>query len=155
MRYSAFTLPLVLAFFLGSSLVFGEAGTREYVGSEACKGCHVHEYENFMEYAAKSRSDQNVMLMLDKLTPEEQRECYECHTTGYGQPGGFVSFEETPEMGHAGCEVCHGPGSTHVLTGDPDHIAGTLSIEEHCAPCHDDERVRNINYKPLLHSGAH
>ncbi len=108
-----------------------------------------------MQYASKSRSDENVQLMMDKLTPKEQQECYECHTTGYGKPGGFISFEETPELGHAGCEVCHGPGSEHILTGDPLLITGDLSIEKHCAPCHEDERVRNINYKPLLHSGAH
>ncbi|WP_291321676.1 cytochrome c family protein [Desulfonatronospira sp.] len=144
-----------LAVMLGLSLSMGNTFEKEYVGSDACKGCHVQEYDNFMQYASKSKSDENVQLMMDKLTPEEQRECFECHTTGYGEPGGFISFEETPEMGHAGCEVCHGPGSEHAFTGDPYLIEADLTIEEHCAPCHDDDRVRNINYKPLLYSGAH
>ncbi len=126
-----------------------------YVGSETCRDCHVQQYDNFSEYASKYRSDRNVQLMMNKLTPQEQQECYECHTTGYGKPGGFVSFEETPQLGHAGCEVCHGPGSKHALTGDPGMITSDLTVEEHCAPCHDDQRVRRINYKPLLHSGAH
>ncbi len=155
MKYLILSTSLALAVFSVANLVIGESLSKEYVGSEACKDCHVHNYENFMRYASKSRSDKNVLLMLDKLTPSEQKECYECHTTGYGKPGGFVSFEETPELGHAGCEVCHGPGSEHALSGNPDLIIGRLTIEKHCSPCHEDERVRNINYKPLLHSGAH
>jgi hypothetical protein len=155
MKYLILAGSLVLIIFTGANLVKAISLPGEYVGSEACRDCHPQNYEYFMRYAAKSRSDKNVLLMHDKLTPSEQQECYECHTTGYGKPGGFVSFEETPELGHAGCEVCHGPGSEHALTGNPDLIIGNLSIEKHCSPCHEDERVRNINYKPLLHSGAH
>lgn len=154
MKYIALPAWMILIVFLGPNLVSGDP-VREYVGSETCRDCHVQKYENFRNYASKSRSDENVLLMLNKLTPLEQEECYGCHTTGYGEPGGFISFEETPGLGHAGCEVCHGPGSEHVIAGDPYLITGNLSIEEHCAPCHDDERVRKINYKPLLHSGAH
>jgi len=155
MKHAALLVFVILLITLGLNTVTGELRSDQYVGSKACKDCHIQEYENFRQYSSKYRSDQNVQLMHDKLTPQEQRECYGCHTTGYGQPGGFVSFKETPEMGHAGCEVCHGPGAGHALTGDPQLISGNLSVEEHCAPCHEDERVRQINYKPLLHSGAH
>ncbi len=155
MKYITFSLAALLLFSLVISQAFSQIKPREYVGSKVCGECHVHEYANFTQYASKSRSDDNVKLMLGKLTPEEQRECFECHTTGYGRPGGFVSFETTPDLGHAGCEVCHGPGSEHVSTEDPGMIIRDLSIEEHCAPCHEDERVRAINYKPLLYSGAH
>ncbi len=155
MKFFAGMASMVAVFVLGMGLAIGDSPPQEYVGSQRCEPCHSQEYENFMEHASKARSDENVQLMLDKLTPAEQRECYECHTTGYGEPGGFESFEETPELGHAGCEVCHGPGSEHSTTADPDLIQADLSIEEHCAPCHEDERVQNINYKPLLYSGAH
>jgi hypothetical protein len=125
-----------------------------YVGSNQCEDCHWEEYENFMDYANKAKSDHSVRLMAPKLTSEELIQCYGCHTTGYGQPGGFRDFEQTPELGHVGCEECHGPGSEHVMTGDPADIQGKLTIEV-CAPCHEDPRVRVINYKPLLHAGAH
>lgn len=141
-----FLLPLVIG-------AQGPAGP-SFVGSKECSYCHPGEYERFMEHANKAKSDHSVRLMAPKLTPEERRECYECHTTGYGRPGGFRSFEETPDLAHVGCESCHGPGSEHVLTGHPDDIVGNLTLDV-CRPCHEDDRVQVINYKPLLYSGAH
>ncbi|NOR25628.1 MAG: cytochrome C, partial [Desulforhopalus sp.] len=90
-----------------------------YVGSLACKECHPEEYENFVTYAKKSVSFQSIERRMKHLTPEEIRQCYPCHTTGYGQPSGFINLEETPHLKNAGCEVCHGPGAEHVKTGDP------------------------------------
>ena len=125
-----------------------------FVGSLACKECHPGEYENFMTYAKKSVSFQSIERRMKHLTSEEIRECYPCHTTGYGQPGGFVSPEETPHLKNAGCEVCHGPGAEHARTGDPVEIIGVMSKKD-CEKCHISERVKAFKYKPLIHGGAH
>jgi len=126
-----------------------------YVGSKACSECHEEQYENFHTFAKKSRSDHSIKIMASDLSAEEVQECYGCHTTGYGQPGGFVSFEQTPELGHAGCEVCHGPGSEHIAEGgDIDLIKRSLTMED-CTSCHNEERVGAFNFKPLLYGGAH
>jgi hypothetical protein len=126
-----------------------------YVGSAACKDCHAKEYESYSKYSKKAHSSQSVKIMAPKLTAEELTGCYACHTTGYGQPGGFVSFEKTPELANAGCEVCHGPGAAHVDSGgDPGLITNKLSMSE-CERCHNAERVRNFNFKPMLFAGAH
>ncbi|NJB68171.1 hypothetical protein GGQ74_001844 [Desulfobaculum xiamenense] len=126
-----------------------------YLGSAACAECHEKQYENFQKYAKKAKSSHSIQIMASDLTKDEVRECYGCHTTGYGQPGGFKSFDETPELGHAGCEVCHGPGSTHVEEGgDPSLIKGTLNIKD-CEHCHNEERVGTFNFKPMLYGGAH
>ena len=126
-----------------------------FVGAKACEECHEEEYKNYHTFAKKAHSDRSIKIMASDLTKDELKECYGCHTTGYGQPGGFVSFEETPELGIAGCEVCHGPGSLHIEEGgDPEYIKGNLALED-CETCHNAERVGAFNFKPLLYGGAH
>jgi len=125
-----------------------------FVGSLACKNCHPEEYANFITYAKKSESFQSIEKQMKHLTPDEIRQCYPCHTTGYGKPGGFVSIEETPHLKNAGCEVCHGPGAEHARTSDPADIIGNMSKKD-CEGCHISERVKAFKYKPLVHGGAH
>ncbi len=151
-----FTVPAFAAGKKAAAAPLVKTGA-QYVGSTACEGCHEKEYSNFMKYAKKAHSDRSVKLMARKLTPEELKGCYACHTTGYGQPGGFVSFEKTPELGHAGCEVCHGPGSAHVDSGGNKSLIkgrGRLSLKD-CERCHNPERVANFRFKPMLFGGAH
>ena len=125
-----------------------------YVGSDSCQGCHEEEYSSFVTYAKKSRSFQSIERLKTRLTEEELRKCYSCHTTGYGKPGGFVSPEKTPHLKNAGCEVCHGPGSSHVITEIPTDIKLHLTTED-CEVCHISARVKAFRYKPMIHGGAH
>lgn len=134
---------------------FAAMAENSFVGTAACKDCHEEEHENFTKYAKKAHSDRSVKLMASDLTEAELAGCYGCHTTGYGQPGGFVSYEKTPHLADAGCEVCHGPGYEHVESGgDADLIKGKLSMDD-CVGCHDESRVKAFNFKPLLYGGAH
>ena len=132
----------------------GQDKTDTYVGSLACQKCHPEEYDNFIAYAKKSTSFQSIEKQMRHLTPEEIKQCYPCHTTGYGRPGGFVSPEETPHLKNAGCEVCHGPGARHARTEAAGDIVGNLSKKD-CERCHISERVKAFKYKPLVHGGAH
>ena len=135
------------------------AGAQEpsasFIGNEACGECHSEQLERYGKYSKKSHSGQSVRRMAGELTEAEVRSCFGCHTTGYTKPGGFVSFEKTPEMADLGCEACHGPGSGHVdAGGDPELIKGKLAVED-CEKCHNAVRVDNFNFKPLLFGGAH
>jgi hypothetical protein len=127
---------------------------KAYVGSAVCQDCHETEYENFKKYAKKAHSFGSLKAMKKGLTDAEYRSCFECHTTGYGKPGGFRSEAETPEMKDAGCEVCHGPGAAHAESEDPEDIKGTLTPRD-CEHCHNGERVAAFDYKPLIYGGAH
>ena len=137
-----------------SSLAGPNNPTPLYVGSQACKPCHEKEYAGFVQYAKKSKSYQSIERLEKGLSAEDLQKCYGCHTTGYGRPGGFTSIEETPELKNAGCEVCHGPGSTHVMTEDPETIKKQPTRED-CETCHTSERVKAFRYKPLIHGGGH
>ncbi len=126
----------------------------KYVGTDACKDCHPSEYENFFKYAKKSKSFQSIERVKKNLTEKEIKKCYNCHTTGYGKAGGFISPEKTPHLKGAGCEVCHGPGELHVKTTDRKYIKVNLKRED-CEACHISERVQAFRFKPLIHGGAH
>lgn len=139
---------------IGTATV-GRSNSGRYVGSDACADCHEDEYENFKKFSKKAHSGDSVKVMAGDLTKEELEECFTCHMTGFGKPGGFVSFEATPKMADAGCEVCHGPGYDHVESGgDGDLIVGKLSVAD-CEHCHNPERVAAFDFKPLLYGGAH
>ena len=134
---------------------FSAAAENLYVGTAACKDCHEEQYENFTKFAKKAHSQKSVQIMASDLTDAELAACYGCHTTGYGKPGGFVSYEKTPHLADAGCEVCHGPGGDHVESGgDAEAIKGKLTMED-CVTCHNESRVKAFNFKPLLYGGAH
>ncbi len=125
-----------------------------YVGSNACKPCHEKEYSSFTKYAKKSTSYRSIERLKKGLSTQDLNKCYGCHTTGYGKPGGFVSLKQTPELKNAGCEVCHGPGGRHVITGDPDRIKKKPTRKD-CESCHTPERIRAFRYTPLIHGGGH
>lgn len=151
-------LPLFLVFvFLVSprqiSAASGQAAAR-FVGSEKCKECHAAEYDTFIKHNKKAHSFKSIAGLKKGLTEAELKKCYECHTTGYGKAGGFTSEKETPHLKDAGCEVCHGPGSTHAESSDPKDIKGKLAAKD-CEGCHNSDRVNAFAYKPLVYGGAH
>lgn len=125
-----------------------------YVGTEACKECHETEYQSYKANSKKAHSFKSVKRLSHALSEEEMKQCYECHTTGYGKPGGFISERETPKMADAGCEACHGPGGLHVQTQSIRDIKATLKPKD-CMGCHNAERIEAFNFRPTIHSGGH
>ncbi|ACL06163.1 cytochrome c family protein [Desulfatibacillum aliphaticivorans] len=136
-----------------------------YIGSEACKECHAKHYESWSKNSRKAKSWESINRMREDdgdggLTEEEIKECYQCHTTGYGQETGFVNETETPGLKNVGCEACHGPGRLHTETMEKAHIVKTPTIEL-CAKCHEQKdednigKVRPFRYKKVIYAGAH
>jgi len=134
--------------------MWSAVSSKTYVGSESCMECHEAEYTSFITFAKKRHSFKSVMIMRKGLTSDELRQCFTCHTTGYGKHGGFRSEAETPHLKNAGCEACHGPGSLHAETEDSKDIKSQLTAKD-CEECHNSERVEAFSYKPLIYGGAH
>ena len=107
-----------------------------YVGNKACKKCHFLQYRSwkatgmagaFELLAPGARAEGKTRVGLDP-NADYRRDagCLGCHSTGFGEPGGFRTLEETPELAGVGCESCHGPGG-----GDGYLKVMTLSNKHH------------------------
>lgn len=134
-----------------------------FVGSDACKTCHVDEYAKWAgskhSHAFEALTKYAVKPTMRQFDPE----CVGCHVIGFEFAGGYMDERRTPHLKHVGCENCHGPGSLHVeepfnrdyrsdmspwkstptdrLT-KPDgkyDEAVLLRIDAMCAKCHDTE----------------
>lgn len=134
----------------------------EYVGSQQCRKCHLREWRSWEETKMANafellrpgvRSEQKTAAGLDPdVDYTEDAECVPCHTTGYGQLGGFVDIETTPDLAGVGCESCHGPGGTYIQDGymtlqnrnyDKEELVAvglvdTVSAEQ-CVKCHNED----------------
>ena len=103
-----------------------------YVGWGKCEPCHAALVE---AYGGFKRSRNFRILEMRRRDHDQQ--CLPCHTTGYGEPGGFVSVEKTPHLTNVQCETCHGPASLHINATTREEKKNTLSIPRNlCTRCH-------------------
>jgi len=103
-----------------------------YVGMNKCKSCHPEHVKAYSEW--KYSRNFRILEMRGK---DHDPECLPCHTTGYGQQGGFVNVEDTPHMKNIQCEACHGPASLHLKAPTVEEHQETLSIPKNiCTTCH-------------------
>ncbi len=126
--------------------------TRSHVGTNACAGCHPEILSAYEKGSKKAHSFFRIGRIRG-LTDSERNACFECHTNGYGQPGGFVSASATPDLANPGCESCHGPGSAHVEGGGDKTLIVRNPPLAGCLRCHDDKRVERVNFKGLIWRG--
>ncbi len=114
-----------------------DPGTRgaPYLTADACQPCHPSTYDGWNTTGHAGAWD---ALIAD---PNYTAACDGCHTTGFGQTGGFVDIGSTPEMVDVQCEECHGPGTDH-LAAPPSQKSATIVVDlssELCGQCHQGE----------------
>ena len=104
----------------------------EYVGSKACKKCHIKQYKSWEKgkkaatldilkpgQAAESKEKHGLDPSKDYST---EASCLKCHATGYGEPGGYAvpdaedeqAVKKAKTLAGSGCESCHGPGGAYI-----------------------------------------
>lgn len=116
------TVLIGLVAFSGTVSAAGASAT--YEGKEVCIKCHDLQGETFEETVhAKAyeslkpnvKSEAKKLAMLDPAKDyTKDHNCIGCHTTGYGEPGGYS--EDLPaglkkSLQGVTCESCHGAGS--------------------------------------------
>ncbi len=104
-------------------------GGPSFVGSEACRSCHVKEFETW-EKSLHAEAYRTLQITGNDRDPE----CVGCHVVGLNHESGFTPVQETPSMASVGCESCHGAGSKHLA--DP-YSAYKSEGEKACLTCHN------------------
>lgn len=107
-------------------------------GSESCATCHRPDQDIW----AHSKHNHAWDTLVTKGFHVDSS-CQQCHTTGYGLPGGFVSRSASKTLVNVGCENCHGPSAAHVR--DP-KIRTPFVAADQCVRCHDQENSPTFNY---------
>ena len=124
-----------MCFILNLDSATAQTAQSNYVGVEKCKSCHAKEYDDF----AKRKFDK-AWRILEMREEDNNPECLKCHTTGYGEPTGFVNAQATPHLKFKQCEACHGPGSLHAA--NPSDTQAREAMKKHvseknvCIKCH-------------------
>ncbi|MBK8270164.1 MAG: hypothetical protein IPK83_18450 [Planctomycetes bacterium] len=111
---------------LNSSLESGEVA-----GSESCTSCHANDS---VIWAGSKHAHAWETLQTRNFHADSY--CQQCHTTGFGLTGGFVSAKQSNDRVNVGCESCHGPSLAHVR--EPKTKTPWLA-KDRCVRCHDHE----------------
>lgn len=122
----------------------------QIAGSDACRACHADEYSIWND-SQHARAWQTLLVDDVHVDPA----CQLCHTTGYGQPGGFQSLAKSDNRVAVGCESCHGPSQAHV---ERPRQRTSFVAREQCTHCHDHENSPRFElesyWKQIVH-GKH
>lgn len=108
------------------------------VGSEVCRRCHLPA-NDVWEHSKHSRAWQTLV---DRGYNFDSS-CQQCHTTGFGMPGGFVSAGRSPARVAVGCESCHGPGAAHAIRPA---TRTCFAPRDQCIHCHDQENSPKFDF---------
>lgn len=120
---------------------------RVYVSEETCKKCHKGQAETHNN-SAHAKSFETLSLLGEDKNPK----CLVCHTTGYGQPGGFEDIKSTPSLAAVGCQACHGPGSEHIkayLSKEKRKETIDKDKVNYCIRCHSIHSHHSLGKKAL------
>ena len=144
-------------------------GQAKFLGAKKCKKCHFKQWASWrktvMAKAFETLKPGKAVDAKKKYNLDPAKDytkdpkCLECHTTGYGKPGGYPAVvpgkpwtsEEiirAKRFEGVQCEDCHGPGSLAVPYKDkhPDFkLAKLMELGLHlpdktsCQRCHNEK----------------
>ncbi|UCH82700.1 MAG: hypothetical protein JSW50_09475 [Candidatus Latescibacterota bacterium] len=110
-----------------------------FLGVANCQRCHVDEFEAYI-----GSRHARAYSTLSGLFKHRDSGCVICHSTGYGEPGGFTGSRMVGNMVDlidVQCEACHGPGRDHSRDGSYAAVA-----RESCVKCHTKEQDPEFDF---------
>lgn len=115
-----------------------------YATAGRCVSCH---REEFMRWTATDHARAWESLLVREATGDP--ECIGCHSTGFGEPGGFGELSPSKLRAFKGvqCESCHGPMRGHPE--DPAVISRPVT-EASCTGCHDPANSPGFEWETYL-----
>ncbi|MEQ9407360.1 MAG: multiheme c-type cytochrome [Fuerstiella sp.] len=113
-------------------------GHQQIAGTESCRDCHA---ETHTHWAGTGHAEAWQRLLHEGAHVDPY--CQQCHTTGYGLTGGFVSVRQSADRTQTGCESCHGPSSAHVADSA---VRTPFDARGICLKCHDPENSPHFEF---------
>lgn len=121
-----------------SSTAGGESS--RIAGTASCRNCHPQDWQVWANSAHA-----HAWQTLEKTGSQVDSYCQQCHVTGFGLSGGFVSAKRSQQQVNVGCESCHGPSQQHAADPQvrtPFYKSASLT----CVRCHDHENSPQFDY---------
>jgi hypothetical protein len=104
----------------------------DFVGAAPCAQCHANVHANWSQTLHASAID-----TLASVGQADNPGCQPCHTTGFGEPGGFADLATTPQFANVQCEACHGPAGPHIRNVSDASLRPAVPVaSEVCGKCH-------------------
>ena len=121
----------------------------ENIGVKACQDCHA-------ELVAGWQKTQHARAFddLKKSKQEGLPDCQRCHVVGYGETGGFIDYDLTPELVNVQCEECHGAGKLHAADPGKKGSITAKPGEQKCRKCHTPGQDKGFDYAKKI-KGIH
>gem|GEM_PF-721629 len=127
---------------------------RLYAGVDVCVGCHPAEYGQWGRTAHTG-----AYKTLREHAEHRNPDCLTCHSTGFGEPGGFADPSAARGLLNVQCEACHGPMAQHAREGASGGglapSRGVTVTERTCEGCHDPVNSPEFDYAEYLPRVAH
>ena len=107
-------------------------------GTASCLACHKTDHDTWV-HTKHAAAWQTLVEKKFDVDPY----CMQCHTTGFGMPGGFESRTKSVDLVGVGCENCHGPSQAHVASP---RTRTPFAAADQCVRCHDHENSPTFAY---------
>lgn len=115
-----------------------------YATASACVNCHLEQFTRWT-YTDHAKAWLSIVERRQTKNPE----CVGCHSTGYGEPGGFGDQDPAAIRAFKAvqCEACHGPMRGHP---SDERIKGQPVTAEVCRRCHDPANSPKFEFTSYL-----